>query len=598
MSKKYGKRYESRSIISLKDMLKKSVEQYGDHAAFKVRIEDDRFKSVSYIEYQNDVNAIGTALINLGLKGKTIAVIGENSYKWCVSYLAVVNGTGIVVPLDKELPHYEIKNLLERSHASAIFYSGKSLDNINKVFSELPSLEFCINMDLLEVEGDNLSFDTLLEKGKKLISEGNTVFSDAKINVEEMSMLLFTSGTTDNSKGVMLSHKNICADMMTVGKVIYADTKDSILSILPLHHTYECTCGFLEMLNLGVTISFCEGIRHIAKNLRELQPSIIMAVPLILENVYNKIVKTAKKNKQYTKLRIAVAVCGFLYSRFRIDIRKKVFKDVNESLGGNLRLIISGAAALNPKVSKTLRAMGLDIMQGYGLTECSPIVSVNQMDYYKDASAGQALPDVEVKVVDKDENGIGEIIVKGDNVMLGYYKDEEATKNVLKDDWFYTGDFGYIDNDGFIFISGRKKNVIVTKNGKNIFPEDVELYLNQSIFIKESIVYGVDEEDDSETIVCAQIVPDMEIISEQYSYTDPSSQGVYQLIKDEVKKANKKLISYKKVKRFDIRSDEFEKTTTKKIKRHIELPSFKKLQETVMSKVDGVKDIIEDKIKK
>ena len=570
--------FEVRNITDLRDMVRQSVELFGDLNAFLVKNkETSEIQGISYKQFQEDIQCLGTALCSLGLKDSMIAVLGENRYEWCVSYLGIVNGTGVVVPLDKELPHQEIFKLLERSEASAVLCSGSYEDVLKEKKANLPNLKYIINFDRSDSDGDILSYTELIKRGKQLISEGDTTFIDTPIDREKMHMLIFTSGTTDQSKGVMLSHKNIVSDMMAVSKLLYADTNDSVLSILPLHHTYECTAGFLTMVYLGVTIAFCEGLRHITKNLQEYKPTIIMSVPLILENVYNKIINKAKKENRYIMLKVAIGISGLLF-KLGIDIRRHLFREVLANLGGNLRLIISGAAALNPKASKTLRAMDLNIMQGYGLTECSPIVSVNRLDYYKDSSAGLPLPGIEVEIHNPDADGIGEIKVRGPIVMLGYFKNPEATNEVLRDGWLYTGDNGYIDKDGFLFIAGRKKNVIVTKNGKNIFPEDVELYLNKSEYIKESLVYGVDEEGEDDTIVCAKIVPDMEVINEKFGRV-LSDEELYKLIKQEVLKANKKLSSYKKIRHFELRHEEFEKTTTKKIKRQVELVSLKSIGE-------------------
>ena len=364
---------------------------------------------------------------------------------------------------------------------------------------------------------------------------------------------------------------------MAVSQLLYADHNDSILSILPLHHTYECTAGFLTMVYLGCTICFCEGLRYISKNLQEYKPTIIMSVPLILENIYYKVVKKAQKEKRLIALKFGLFVSGLLF-RLGIDVRRQLFKEVMDNVGGNLRLIISGAAKLNPKISRALRAMGFNIMQGYGLTECSPIVSVNRLDYYRDESAGLPLPGIEVAIDKPNPDGVGEVKIRGPITMLGYYKNPEATAAVLRKGWLYTGDNGYIDKKGFLYIVGRKKNVIVTKNGKNIFPEDVELYLNKSEYIKESIVYGVDDENSEDTIVCAKIVPNMEVIVEKFGQV-PVPEELHKLIKQEVVKANKKLSSYKKIRHFEIREGDFEKTTTKKIKRHLELVSLKSIGE-------------------
>ena len=570
--------YEVRKIDNLKDLIRQSADIYGDLDAFLVKSRDGaKLRNVSFRQLQNEIAALGTALVSLGLKDKMIAIISENRYEWCLSYLSVTNGTGVVVPLDKELPENEIGSLLERSDASAIFCSNDYVETLLSKKQELKYLEHIISFDAEKSENGVLSLADLLARGKALMEKGDTSFTKAVINNDALGMLLFTSGTTEQSKGVMLSHTNVASDIMFVSKLIYADNNDLIMSILPLHHTYECTAGFLTMVYLGVTICFCEGLRHITRNLQEYKPTMMMSVPLILENVYTKVIKKAQKENRYPALRFGIFAASLLM-KLNIDIRHQLFREVIDNLGGNLRLIISGAAALNPRVSRSLRAMGFNIMQGYGLTECSPIVSVNRLDYYRDESAGLPFSDIEVAIDSPGPDGIGEIKIKGAIVMLGYYKNPEATAAVLKDGWFYTGDNGYIDAKGFLYISGRKKNVIVMKNGKNIFPEDVELYLNKSEYIKESLVYGVDSDDNEDTLVCAKIVPNMEVLVEKFGRV-PVPEELYKIIKQEVLKVNKKLSAYKKVRHFEIREGEFEKTTTKKIKRQVELVSLKRISD-------------------
>lgn len=574
MGKNKYKYYEVRKIEDLRDMVRQTAELHPDCSAFTLKDGNGNFTSITYRDFQKSINELGTALLVLGLKDAKIAVMSENRYEWCLTYLTVVNGVGVIVPLDKELPVNEVTSLMSRSEATAIVTSRDYIQDIIDIKKDLPDLKYIISMDPVdetETPGVIYLYD-LLEKGKKLIESGSREYIDAPINPDEMRMLIFTSGTTDKSKGVMLSHKNICHDIMGVSQLLTADTRDSILSILPLHHTYECTAGFLTMVYLGVSIGFCEGLKHIQKNLQEYKPSIIMSVPLILENVYNKVEKKAKKENKYLKLRFGLFIAPLLAKLGFKDIQKKMFREIHESLGGNLRLIISGASALNPKVSKAFRAMGFNLLQGYGLTECSPIVTVNRLEEYKDGSVGLPLPGVEIKIDNPGKDKIGEILVRGNNVMLGYYKNEEATREVLKDGWLYTGDYGRIDKDGFLYITGRKKNVIVTKNGKNIYPEDIELYLNQSPYILESLVFGVDDPVENETRVCAQIVPKMETIEEELGRT-PTDEELHKIILAEVKKVNKKLSSYKRIQHFDIRKEEFAKTTTKKIKRYVELLS-------------------------
>ncbi|NSW89611.1 MAG: AMP-binding protein [Firmicutes bacterium] len=576
--------YKVRPIRDLKDMVKQSVELFANKNAFWIKADkEENYKGITYSEFKEDIDALGTALINMGLKDKFIAVIGENRYEWCVTYLAVVNGTGVIVPLDKELPTAEIENLLIRSNASAVFFSGKFIDQMKMLSSKLTTVKYFINMDAVDdvakdaFEGATkdeavfLSFRGLIAKGKDLILSGDRSFIDAPVDAEKMSILLFTSGTTDLAKGVMLSHKNICSNLTAVCSVLYIDSNDSVLSILPLHHTYECTCGFLVMIYNGCTISFNEGLKHIAKNLKETKPSIIILVPLILEGMYKKIWEQASKKRGLkTKLKIAIFISNMLLNVFKIDIRRKLFKHIHENIGGRVRLIISGAAAINPEVSKGFRSLGIKVRQGYGLTECSPIVTVNHDKEFRDDSIGKPLPGVEVKIENADENGIGEIVVKGNNVMLGYFGDPNATQKVMKDGWLYTGDLGKMDSNGFFYITGRKKNVIVTKNGKNIYPEEVEACLNKSPYILESLVWGKDEEGSDETLVYAKIVPDFEAIKNKLGTDNFSEDDIYKIIEDEVKAANRSMPLYKRVRDFSIKEEEFVKTTTRKIKRYVE----------------------------
>jgi long-chain acyl-CoA synthetase len=358
---------------------------------------------------------------------------------------------------------------------------------------------------------------------------------------------------------------------MGVTSSVHVESNDSILSILPLHHTYACTVDFLTMIYNGCTVTFNEGLKHISKNLKEYKPTVLILVPLIIENMYNKIwSQAAKKPAMKIKLKTALFISNVLYNTFGINIRKKLFRQIHENVGGNIRLIIAGAAAINPDVSRGFRAMGIPSLQGYGLTECSPIVTVNRDNEYNDSSIGLSLPGLDVRIDHPDGDGIGEIIVKGDSVMLGYYKNEEATGKVLKDGWLHTGDLGYVDESGFFHITGRKKNVIVTKNGKNIFPEEVEAYLNKSHFIKESLVWGKLEEETGETKVNAQIVVDIDAIKRKYKVNEISKDEIKKIIKGEVKAANRNMPLYKRIQDYVIRENEFSKTTTQKIKRHAE----------------------------
>lgn len=565
------KLYDVRPVKDLRDMLEQSAKLFGDKNAFMVKNADDKYEGITYSQFKDDVDALGTALMDLGLKDRFIAVIGENRYEWCVTYLSAANGTGTIVPLDKELPINEIENLLVRSGASAVVFSKKFTENMKKIAAIMPSIQYFISMDSEEDEQQVLSFKKLVEKGRILMKQGDTSFLNSEIDNERMSILLFTSGTTGLAKGVMLSHKNICSNIVSVCSTVHVDSSDSCLSILPLHHTYECTIGFLTLIYCGACIAFNEGLKHIAKNLKEVSPTIIVVVPLILENMYKKIWEQAgKKRGMTTKLKVALSVSNALLKTCRIDIRRKLFKQIHENIGGKVRLLITGAAAIDPNVSKGFGKMGIKVLQGYGLTECSPLVAGNRDSISKDDSVGLPIPDVSVRIDNLDEKGVGEIVAKGDNVMLGYFEDEETTKRVLKDGWFYTGDLGYIDKNGLLYIVGRSKNVIVTKNGKNIFPEEVEAYINKSPFVQESMVWGKYDEDSGETYVNAQIFPNFDAIKEKLRVANISLDEVTRLFKDIIKNVNKSMPMYKRVREFTIRETEFVKTTTKKIKRYVE----------------------------
>jgi long-chain acyl-CoA synthetase len=565
--------FEVRAIKNLRDMIEQSSQLFADKNAFYVKTKDNSYRGITFSEFKNDIDSFGTALLELGLDKGFVAVIGENRYEWCVTYLATVNGVGVIIPLDKELPIAELENLLRQSTANVVVYSGKFHEGIKEMSPRLSNVKYFINMSADKDEDEKfISFWSLLEKGKKLLESGKKDYLNAPIDETSMSAMIFTSGTTDHAKAVMLSHKNICSNIMSVSASVRMDSNDSVLSILPLHHTYECTAGFLTMIYNGATITFNEGLKHIGKNLKEAQPTILILVPLILESMYNKIWEQASKNKSLKfKLKAGLFISNLLYKGLKIDIRRKLFKSIIDNVGGKLRLVISGAAALDPDVARGFEAMGVEVLQGYGLTEASPIVSVNRDKLYRHDSVGLPLPGLEVEINNPDKDGLGEIIVKGDSVMLGYYNNEAATNAVLKDGWLYTGDLGRMDETGFIYITGRKKNIIVTKTGKNIFPEEVEAYINKSPYIKESLVSGRENDKNDETIVVAQIVPDIDAIKAKLKIdTEPSPEEVYNLIKSEIRSINKNMPVYKRVVDITIRENEFAKTSSKKIKRYLE----------------------------
>lgn len=563
--------YQVRSISNLKDMLNQSCEIFKQKIAFKVKKKNsDDIHPVSYAQFTEDVNSLGTALIKQGLEDKRIAIISENRYEWAVSYLAVVNGIGVVVPIDKALPDSEITSIIERSEVRAVIYSNKFEALMRQINNKSIGIDHFIGMDLIQEEQNFLPFHHLINLGKNLLESGDRSFADASVDDEKMGMMLFTSGTTEASKAVMLSHKNVCSNIMQVSSVFKVHQDDVFLSFLPLHHMYECTCGFLAAIYNGAAIAYCEGLKHIVKNLKEYGTTVMCSVPLVYENMYKKIWSKASKTPgMATKMKLALRISNFLRKLFRINLTKKIFKQIHETLGGRIRVFLSGAAAIDPKVAKGFRDFGIHFLQGYGLTECSPLVTANGDVHFKDDAAGLPLPGVEVRIDNPSENGIGEIITRGPNVMLGYYENQEATAKVLKDGWFYTGDLGYMDKKGFVYITGRKKNVIVLKNGKNVFPEELETMLNRSRYIKESMVYGKTDED-GDVKICAVLIVNNETFEENFPDKVLGDEEVKAAIEREVRLVNKKMPSYKYIREYTVRQDELIKTTTQKVKRYLE----------------------------
>ena len=551
----YFKTYE---IEDLKDMLEKTANKNSTKTAFKVKDNDGKIVNKTYIDFKNDVQNLSTKLIQMGLQNQRIAVIGKNSYSWAVSYL-VSTIIGIVVPIDKEASKENIKEFLNVSNAKAVIADDKYLNEIFEFKSELKNETILIDMQDTS-KYTNLS--DLITDGKKLIDGGNKDYENIKINPDEMKILLFTSGTTGNSKAVMLSHKNICSNIVSIASIVKVDNSTKVLSILPLHHTYECTIGYLLVIYGGGTICYCEGLRYITKNIQEYQPTFILCVPLLLENVYKKVIKTLKSSlpEKYTKDESKII------DNLPFYLKGIVKKKVKKSLGGKIQTFIVGAAAIKPELVEVFFKLGIKVLQGYGLTECSPLVAGNNDFYYKAASCGMPIPNVEYKIDNPNDEGIGEIIVKGQNIMLGYYKNEEATKKVLKDGWFHTGDLGYIDDEEFLYISGRSKNMILTKNGENIYPEEIENILNDDDLIEESLVIGTSNGKD-DVQVKAKIFPNIEAIKEYLGNKFPTKEEISKILNEAVKKANEKLPNFKHIKSFKIMDEDFERTTTNKVKR-------------------------------
>ena len=559
--------YSVENITDLKEMLNLSTKKYGSKTAFLTKNDHSIYQEISYKKFRDDVESLGTYLYSKFGEDLKVAIIGQNCYEWSVSYLATVNGLGIAVPIDKELPSDEIVSLLKRSGTQVVIYSSRFKDKILPHVSELPDLEFLVNMHE-EASGSEFSFYDLLTSGKELIDEGELRYIESEINNEDLAVILFTSGTTAASKGVMLSHKNICENLMAMCNMTFIDENDIFLSVLPLHHTYECTCGFLCPIYRGATVAYCEGLKHIQDNLKESKATIMLGVPLLFEGMYKKIIDKATHEKATKrKFEFALKLTKGL-RKIHIDIRKTLFKQIHNVFGGNLRMFVSGAAGIDPDVSKGFRDLGILTIQGYGLTEASPIVTLNRNCDYRDASAGLPLPNLVVKISEADDEGIGEIITKGPSIMLGYYNDEKATKKVLKNGWLLTGDLGYIDKDKFVYITGRKKNVIITKNGKNVFPEEIEAKLMKCQYIAE-VVVKEDCSDSDVTIISALIHPNIDKVIEDFKAGILKDPNVNELLREVIRDYNKTAVIYKKIKKFTIREEEFEKTTTKKIKRYM-----------------------------
>ena len=557
-------------FTDLRDMLEKSGELYGDRPAYIFKTEEEgKFREITHKEFRDHVKALGTKFVNIGLKDKRVAVISENRYEWGIVYLAVVNGTGVIVPLDKSLPENEIESLIIRSEVEAIVYSEKYNDIMNKIKKEgNTKIKYFISMDLEKEENGIYSEHELIKQGKELLEKGNREFLDANIDPDKMAIMLFTSGTTAMSKAVMLSHKNICANIMDITSVLRIYDTDRFLSFLPLHHTFECTTGFLYPLSRGSSIAFCEGIRHIADNLKEYQASVMVSVPILFEAMYKKVMKTIEKKGKLKTVKKGIKISQFLL-KFGIDVRKKLFKEIHDTLGGKIRIFVAGGAALDPEAEKGFNQLGFTLYQGYGLTESSPVIAAEDDKYQRLGSIGKAFPSLDVKIEDPNEEGIGELLVKGPSIMLGYYNNEEATKETITEDgWLHTGDLARIDKDGFIFISGRKKFVIVLKNGKNIYPEEIETLINKIEGVKESFVYGKPE-DDGDYKICAKIVYDEELVEEVFGTKD--AKELKEKIWQEVKKMNKTMPAYKYVREISITNKELIKTTTQKVKRFEEI---------------------------
>ena len=564
--------YEVRDVENLRELIDGSVERFSQRPAFMVKDKTKgKFVSISYKKMQEDIRSLGTSLINLGLRGRKIAVIGENSYYWAISYFAIANGVGVVVPIDRELKEKEVANLLKRAEVSAVIYSKKMKKVMDEVLEDRElrkTLTYPIQMDLSDDEDGRISLRRLLSHGMDLLDNGDRKYLDVEVDSDALAVLLFTSGTTGLAKGVMLSHRNIVSNTVNMSKYVKIIDGGVGLSVLPMHHTYEMTCHVITGLYQGMSIAICEGLKYIQKNLVEAQVNVMLAVPLIFEMMHKKILSKAKEWGKDKTLRRMMNISRKFKLYNKGNITRRLFSNVHNVTGGKISQFIAGGAAINPQVIEDYEAMGFPIFQGYGMTECSPIIAVNKDRYSKAAAAGLPLPGTEVKIYNPDEKGIGEIICRGPSVMLGYYRDDDATREALRNGWLHTGDYGYFDQDGFLYVSGRKKSVIITKNGKNIFPEEVEFYLTESEYIEEALVHGIDGLRNDDVIIKAEIFPNYPLFENEKP--EVAEDYIEEKIGEIIEKINDTVPKYKRIKRYYIRKTEFEKTTTKKIKRYLD----------------------------
>ena len=569
MSKMKNKLYEPEKIANFRELVER-YSLFGDKTAFAYKLspKDKEIIHITYKQFQNDIYCLGTALMSLGLEGKNVAIIAPNRYEWCTSYLATQIANMVTVPLDKALPDGEIENLILRSSAEAVIFDVKYLDVFQKIKKEQKSnLKYYICMDFKEDSKEIYSYTRLLQSGKKLLDYGDTRLQNVKIDNKKMAVMLFTSGTTAIAKAVELSQFNICENIYVIGCVCKVVPEDVFLSFLPLHHTFESTTTFLYGTYCGITVAFCDGLRYVVDNLKEYKVTGIVCVPLMLEAMYKKIEKEIAKKGKTRLVHIMTKVCNFLL-KLGIDIRRTVFKEILDELGGHLRVIVYGAAPMDKKVAQGLTNLGINLLQGYGLTETSPVICAENDKYKKPGSCGFPMPNAEIRIDSPNDQGIGEIKVKGTSVMLGYHHNKEATEEVLKDGWFYTGDLGYFDKEGHLFITGRKKDVIVLKNGKNIYPQELEMLLSTLPYVAEVMVYGKPTKD-GDLKICAKIVYQEDLLKQHFG--DVPKEEYYSLIWNDVKKLNKTMPPYKYIREILVTDEPMIKTTTQKIKRHEEL---------------------------
>lgn len=555
---------------NLKEVVYESVKNYGNNIAFTIKKDINEYVNISYKAFLEDINKLGTALYNMNLKEKRIAIIGRNSYEWALAHMTNMLGGMISIPLDKDLQCGELESLLLRSEPTAIVFDSKYIDKIEEVKNN-PNIQIKEYISMEKLDG-YISIQELLLKGEKLLKD-NKEFVDYKVKSDIMSILLFTSGTTEQAKAVMLSQKGIAANIYAMRCVEDIRSTDTNIAFLPYHHIFGSTC-MIMMLACGAKTVFPDGLKYIKQNLNEYKVSIFVGVPVLIEAIYHTIYKEIKKQKKENLINMLFKVSNFLY-KHNIDIRRKLFKAVIDQLGGELRFLISGGAPADKEVSQKFNDMGITIVQGYGLSETSPVIAAEYHGMMRNGSVGKPLNNVQVDIIDKDKDGIGEVIAKGPNVMLGYYQMPEKTKEVIKNGWFYTGDLGYKDKDGFLFITGRRKNLIVLKNGKKVFPEEMEILVNRLDVVEESMVFGLpDKNDKNDIMVSVKISYNKEVREKEYS--NLSDEEFFNEVWKQIKELNKTFPRYKHIQKMILTGKELIKTTTKKIKRFEEMKLIEK----------------------
>ena len=545
-------------ISSIKEMLNMAVKEDGDKIAFQYREENGEIVKVTYKEFNQDTEEIGTALASLGMQDKHIAMIGENSYKWLTVYLSVLKSTGVFVPIDKELTVEGIINVLKHSDSEVLFYSKKYEQWLPKIKEEVPNVKFFIGLDKEEHNGNELSYKIFKENGKKVLEQGSTIYTDLKDDENKLKLLVYTSGTTGNPKGVMLTEHNLIS-VVNYGLQV-ADIKTKCLSVLPYHHTYEAVAGILVALHKRACICINDSLKNVLKNLQLYKPDYIYLVPAFTEIFYKKIWSNAQESGKDKILKIMIPVSNAL-RKVGIDLRDTLFKSIHDAFGGNLKEIVCGGAPIRPEIGKFFNDIGITLLNGYGITECSPLVSVNRLQFNDSSTVGVILPCCEVKLENVTPDGDGEVCVKGDIVMMGYYKEQEKTDKVLKDGWFNTEDYGHINDKGQLVINGRKKNLIVLDNGKNVYPEEIENFILGIPYVQEVVVKGKKNEIGQEVALIAEVFLNKEKVEEL------KLENVEEKLKEDVSKVCRELPIYKRISNVEIREEEFAKTTTNKIKR-------------------------------